>query len=65
MPSLRMGFRSFTEPVLAPDGTLFLMTDSGGEDFRFFAATTGAIPGPFLWPDSGYNWARTNSVLPE
>ena len=53
-----------SDPALAPDGTLFMMLGFPFE-YRFIAAATGAVPGPFLWPNSGYNWARTNSVLPE
>jgi hypothetical protein len=53
------------DPLLGPDGTLYLMTRVDDGPIRFTATYTGAIPGPFLWPDSGLNWARTNSVLPE
>lgn len=60
-----VGGSRVTEPVLAPDGTVFMMTANSVGEFLFFAAATGAVPGPFLWPDSGYNWARTNSLLPE
>ena len=59
-----VGFRTTSDSVLAPDGTMYFMTESGGE-IRFGAASTGAIPGPYLWPNSGLNWARTNSILPD
>lgn len=59
-----VGVGSAGRSVLAPDGTLFYLTDSGGE-FRASATPTGLLPGPFLWPQSGLNWARTNSVLAE
>ena len=60
-----VGFGRVAEPALAPDGTLFMSTMMASGEMVFFAAATGATPGPFLWPNSGYNWARTNSVLPE
>ena len=52
-------------PTVAPDGTLYGLGVSAFGEYRFFAASTGVTPGPFLWPHSGYNWARTNSVLPD
>lgn len=59
------GSRTLSEPAIAPDGTLYFMTESPA-GIRFLAVSTGGIvPGPFLWPNSGLNWARTNSVLPE
>jgi hypothetical protein len=57
-----VGLASAGRSVLAPDGTLFYLTDSGGE-FRASATPTGLLPGPYLWPQSGLNWARTNSIL--
>jgi hypothetical protein len=53
------------DSVLAPDGTMYFMTLSAFSEIRFGAASTGAIPGPYLWPNSGLNWARTNSILPD
>jgi len=60
----QVGLRSAGQTTLAPDGTMYFMTNSGGE-YRFAAASTGAIPGPYLWRNSGLNWARTNSILPD
>lgn len=60
-----VGQRMANEPTLAPDGTLYFMTQSEGRELRFSAASTRAVPGRFLWRNSGGNWARTNSVLPE
>ena len=61
---LLVGLGSDGRPILAPDGTLFYLTNSGGE-YRASATPTGLIPGPYLWPNSGLNWARTNSILPD
>jgi hypothetical protein len=59
------GGRTTSQPAMAPDGTLYFMTNSP-EGLRFLAVSTGGLaPGPFLWPYSGLNWARTNSILPE
>ncbi len=55
-----IGFTSVSEPILAPDGTLFYLSEAGAS-----AIPTGLIPGPYLWPRSGLNWARTNSILPD
>jgi hypothetical protein len=60
-----VGIDAINQPTLAPDGTLYFMTVSTFEEYRFVAVMTRAVPGPFLWRNSGYNWARTNSVLPE
>jgi hypothetical protein len=32
---------------------------------HFVAVATGAQPDAFLWRNSGLNWARTNSRLPD
>ena len=55
-----IGFTSVSEPILAPDGTLFYLSEAGAS-----AIPTGLLPGPYLWPRSGLNWARTNSILPD
>lgn len=58
------GASSFSEPLLAPDGSLYFVSyDSLTGFLAFGAANTGIRPGPFLWPDSGLNWAHTNSPL--
>jgi hypothetical protein len=57
-----VGARTESQSVLAPDGSMYFLTRTGSE-YRFGAASTGAIPGPYLWPNSGLNWARTNSIL--
>lgn len=58
------GEASISLGLLTPDGTYYFATDSGlGVVLLFGAASTGIEPGPFLWPDSGINWAHTNSYL--
>ena len=64
LDAMRVGARSAGPTTLAPDGTMYFMTRTGTE-IRFGAASTGAIPGPYLWRQSGLNWARTNSILPD
>ncbi|MBN8615292.1 MAG: hypothetical protein J0L92_32150 [Deltaproteobacteria bacterium] len=50
--------------LLAPDGTYYFVTDSGlGLVLTFGSAASGIRPGPFLWRDSGLNWAHTNSYF--
>jgi hypothetical protein len=60
----RAGAGLVSPPAMAPDGTLFFLGDGLGGP-RFVAIATDFTPGPLIWPNSGYNWARTNSVLPE
>jgi hypothetical protein len=60
----RAGRGAVTPPAMGPDGTLFVLSD-GPVGPSFVAIATGLTPGPLLWPNSGLNWARTNSVLPE
>ena len=59
-----VGESSISLGLLAPDGTYYFATDSGlGLVLLFGAASTGMEPGPFLWPESGLNWAHTNSYF--
>lgn len=58
------GLGLVSPPAMAPDGTLFYLGDGLGGP-RFVAMATDFTPGPLIWPNSGYNWARTNSVLPD
>lgn len=60
-----VGEQMANEATLAPDGTLYFLALASGGDLRFVAVSTGTSPGPFLWRESGYNWARTNSLLPD
>ncbi len=60
-----VGEQMANEPTLAPDGTLYFLTRSSVEGLQFVAVSTDTSPGPFLWRESGSNWARTNSTLPE
>jgi hypothetical protein len=60
----RAGAGLVSPPAMAPDGTLFFLGDGLGGP-RFVAMATDFTPGPLIWPNSGYNWARTNSLLPE
>jgi hypothetical protein len=62
----RVGVRTLGHPTLAPDGTLFLSgsTRYVGGIPTLSAVSTGLVPGPMLWRNSGINWAHTNSYLP-
>jgi len=60
----RVGTQLESDPLLGPDGTMYWLTSGGPGQPTAYAASTGYTPGPMLWPQSGLNWARTNSPLP-
>lgn len=60
----RVGTMLEGDPLLGPDGSMYWLTSAGPGLPTAFAVSTGHVPGPMLWPQSGLNWARTNSYLP-